>query len=149
MPIYSAQVTDLENIGPIVDIQILPTAAAAAAIVKSGGTPPLPQKVSALIDTGASGSVIQESIAADLGLTPIGQQRINTPSCQDHPCYTYAVMLLLPKPVAGIEFSIRFETTIIAAPLAGQNIQCLLGRDFLKHVLMIYNGPQDSFCFSL
>jgi len=149
MPIYSAQVTDLENIGPIVDIQILPASAAVGAIAADGGTVPAPQKVAALIDTGATASVIQESVASALSLTPIGQQNINTPSCQDHPCYTYAVMLLLPTPDAGLPHPVRFETTVIAAPLSGQNIQCLLGRDFLKHVMMVYNGPQDSFYFAL
>ena len=150
MPIYSAQVTDLEGIGPIVDIQVLPTADAVDAMEREGTEPPSPKNVAALIDTGASASVIQESVAEALGLAPIGQAKINTPSCQGHPCFKYALMLLLPTADSGSHLSSTcFETEIIAAPLAGQNIQCLLGRDFLSHTMMVYNGPQNAFYYSI
>lgn len=35
------------------------------------------------------------------------------------------------------------EISVIEAPLQGQNIQALIGRDDLKHGVFIYQGPQQ------
>jgi len=34
---------------------------------------------------------------------------------------------------------------VTEAPLQGQNIQCLLGRDLLAYGLLVYNGPTNTF----
>ncbi len=120
-----------------------------AALRKEGVATPDPVPVSALIDTGASCTVIQEAIATNLGIRPVGQMKINTPSCEGHLCFKYAVTFLLPTPDGGMVMPVRFTETVVAAPLGGQNIQCLLGRDFLQHVMLVYNGPKDSFYFAM
>ena len=149
MPVYSAQVTNLESIGPIIDLAVTPHPAAAKAMEAQPTGLPKSILVSALIDTGASHSVIQQSVADGLGLQPIGKVSINTPSCHNHPCNQYVVLLILPSATSGLQVPVRLQMTAIGAPLVGQNIQCLLGRDFLKHVLLVYNGPQDSFYVAL
>jgi len=40
------------------------------------------------------------------------------------------------------------ETAVIAAPLQGQHIQCLVGRDVLHHGVFIYTGYINSFTLS-
>ncbi len=32
--------------------------------------------------------------------------------------------------------------------MPAQNIDCLIGRDILEHVVMVYNGPEETFSFS-
>jgi len=51
------------------------------------------------------------------------------------------VRLLFPNRVV-------VETTAIAAPLQGQHIQCLIGRDVLKHGVFVYIGYTDTFTLS-
>ena len=75
MPVYSAQVTNLESIGPIIDLAVTPHPAAAKAMEAQPTGLPKSILVSALIDTGASHSVIQQSVADGLGLQPIGKGR--------------------------------------------------------------------------
>ena len=40
------------------------------------------------------------------------------------------------------------ETVVIAAPLQGQHIQCLIGRDVLRHGVFIYTGYTETFTLS-
>ena len=44
---------------------------------------------------------------------------------------------------------VHFDAVFTEAPLKGQNIQCLLGRDFLAHAVLTYVGPTNSFVISL
>lgn len=143
MPTLTSRVSDLADIGPVIDLYVLPSKVAVDAIKKSGQESIAPVKISALIDTGASGSVIKTGILQDLGIHPIGSQHINTPTSQNVPCYTYFVQLIfgaLPH---------YFEGVVLEAPLAGQNIECLIGRDILASGLLVYNGTDNSFSFSL
>ena len=94
-----------------------------------------------MIDTGASGTVIQQGIAKQLGLNPIGVVAINTPSSENVSCYEYAVRLVLPNNVVA-------EATAIEAPLKDQQIQCLIGRDLLGHGVLVYIGYANVFSLS-
>ena len=107
-----------------------------------------PITVAAMIDTGASSSVIQAGIAAMLGIQPIGVQSICTPTSQNVMCGRYAVGFLFPA-TAGVLVPVMFDMVMTETPLQGQNIQCLLGRDFLSHGILVYSGPDNSFTFSL
>ena len=109
---------------------------------KVGQTIPLPVAATAMIDTGASGTVIRDDFAVKLGLNPIGTVLINTPSSNNVSCYEYLVRLALPN-------QIIVETTAIAAPLQGQNIQCLIGRDVLHLAVFIYVGYAGMFSLSI
>lgn len=94
-----------------------------------------------MIDTGASGSVIRQGLATQLGLNPIGLTYINTPSSTNVGCYEYAVRLIFPNNVV-------VETPVLEAPLQGQNIQCLIGRDVLAHGVLVYIGYGNLFSLS-
>ncbi len=112
------------------------------ALKKAGEPIPEPAELAALIDTGATGSVIQQGVADRLGLKPIGVIKIHTASSRDVRCYQYAVRLLFPNNVV-------VEGTVIEAPLAGQNIQVLIGRDVLAHAVLVYIGYSNLFSLSL
>ena len=94
-----------------------------------------------MIDTGATATVVREDIVKQLSLHPVGITLINTPSSTNVQCYEYLVRLLFPNNVV-------VETVVIAAPLQGQHIQCLIGRDVLKHGVFIYTGYINTFTLS-
>ena len=94
-----------------------------------------------MIDTGASATVVQQGLAAQLGLQPIGIAYINTPSSTNVRCYQYVVRFLFPA-------NVIVESTVIEAPLQGQTIQCLIGRNVLAHGVLLYIGYVNTFSLS-
>jgi hypothetical protein len=141
VPSFTTQVPNLHLVGPIVQLQIAVGAAAEESLKTAGKSGPAPIPALGMIDTGATGSVVRQGLLAPLGLHPIGITFINTPSSTNVACNEYLVRLLLPNNVV-------FETTIIEAPLQGQHIQCLLGRDMLAHGVLIYVGYANQFTLS-
>jgi hypothetical protein len=105
-------------------------------------------QISALIDTGASHSVIQSGLPQKLSIFPVGMQLISTPSSVNVPCLQYYFRLTFHS-TAGLIVPIHFDAMFTEAPLKGQNIQCLLGRDFLAHVVLTYIGPTNNFILSM
>lgn len=148
MPVFTAKATNLQSVGPIVDIRVGIAAPAEEAMKKAEQDIHPPIVVSAMIDTGAAMSVLKTGIAGQLGLHAIGEQVINTASSHDVLCCKFLVQIIFPA-TGGIPIPIIFTTSIIEAAMKGQNIQCLLGRDFLAHGILFYSGPDDTFTFSL
>jgi predicted aspartyl protease len=116
--------------------------AAQQALIAANQPVPTPVQVDALIDTGATGSVIASGIAQQLGLQPVGVVPVSTPSSSNVPMATYAVRLLLPG-------GIIFETTAIEAPMQGQGIGALIGRDVLANAVLVYIGYMNEFTISI
>lgn len=125
----------------MVDLEIAVQQAAQQALTNAGSPVPSPVTISALVDTGASGSLIQHGVAQQLGLNPIGVVPVNTPSSQGVQCPVFAVRFLFPN-------SIVYEGSVIEAPLQGQNIQGLIGRDVLRHAVLVYIGYTNQFTLS-
>jgi len=97
----------------------------------------------ALIDTGASGTLVQTSVVERMGLSPFDTALLTTPSTtQPLRRRLYRVRIVFSKTVA-------FETNIVEGPLIGQNVQCLIGRDILEHIVFTYDGPNSRFSLSL
>ena len=112
------------------------------ALLAGEGTPvPAPIPVSMLVDTGASGTLIQAGLPQRLGLQPVGSQLISTPSSENVHCLQYSFRLLLPKGLVAV-------VTAVEAPLQGQNIQGLIGRDLLQHGILVYLGQENQFTLS-
>jgi len=95
-----------------------------------------------MIDTGASGSVIDPNTAKQLGLQPVGVVSIATPSSANVLCPQYVVRLLFPN-------NVIIQAIAIEAPMQGQQIQCLIGRDVLALGVLVYTGYLNQFSFSL
>jgi hypothetical protein len=148
MPVVTAQVADLRAFGPLIDVQVSPTAPAIQAMQNAGVAVPSPIKISAMIDTGASRSVIQTGLPQKLGLFSVGVRFVNTPSSHNFRCDRYLLRLVL-FPTAGLIVPVTFDASFTEAPLKGQNIQCLLGRDFLANAVLTYIGPTNTFVLSL
>ena len=143
MPSLTSKSPDLSLEGPIVDVHFIISAELEDLFKSENKTIPEPVPVRALIDTGASHSVISAEIPEKLGLKPVGSIKINTPSSENHECYQYFMRVLLPA------HNLIYNGVFTAAPLKGQNISCLIGRDMLKDGIFIYIGYDNSFTLSL
>lgn len=141
MPSFTTQVANLQQSGPIVEIKIAVGAIIEDVLQKDKKNIPTPVDTVAMIDTGATGTVIQENIVKSLNLNPVGVTLINTPSSTNVQCYEYLIRLLFPNNVV-------VETVAIATPLQNQHIQCLIGRDVLRHGVLIYTGYMNTFTLS-
>lgn len=90
--------------------------------------------VNALIDTGASGTVITPRVADQLGLVHTGFQKVS--SVQDEQQRpVYYGFIIFP-------WGSGKEIPIVSCPL--KNFDCLIGRDILLHWHFTYNGPDGS-----
>jgi len=141
MPSFTQRTPNLQQIGPVIEVVLTPSAVFMQKInmlqsaVKT-------VRLLAMIDTGATGTVISQGIAANLGINPIGTTLINTPSSTNVSCNQFDVRILFPN-------NINIPSIVVTeAPLQGQHIQCLIGRDILQHGVLIYTGYDNSFTLS-
>jgi gag-polyprotein putative aspartyl protease len=142
MPIIHGSPANMEVLGPQIHLHVAVQAADAIARQQNGQTIPTPVPLVALIDTGATGSSIPAATAQALGLNPTGVTQIVTPSTApgDPPIMraTYAVRFVFPGGTA-------METVAMESELAGQGIDCLIGRDVLKVAVLIYVGYTNTY----
>lgn len=90
--------------------------------------------VNALIDTGASGTVITPRVADKLGLIHTGYQKVSSVQDeQERPVY-YGFIIF--------PWGMGKAIPIVSCPL--KNMDCLIGRDILLHWHFTYNGPDGS-----
>jgi len=92
-----------------------------------------------LIDTGASGTLVQTDVLNRLGLESLGTVFLRTPTTTEPVARSqYLVRIVLSQGIA-------FEVEVVDAPLTGQGIQGLIGRDILDQLVFTYNGPKNQF----
>lgn len=132
----------MQQVGPVIEVTLMPSSIymhqmnISPSVAKS-------VKVLAMIDTGATGTVVKEGIPAQLGINPIGSTLMNTPSSMGVSCNQFDVQIVFPNSNVNVPSIIITE-----APLQGQHIQCLIGRDILQHGVLIYTGYDNSFTLS-
>ena len=147
MAVFASQTSDLSVVGPLIEVVLVPNTAVEQSLKAAGKPVPDPITVTALIDTGAGMTVVKTGFAQRLGLLPVDTQLIHTPSSQNVQCFRYLFGMAF-QPMAGGQSQTYFEPIVTEAPMPGQNIQCLLGRDFLSMGVLVYTGPTNSFTFS-
>jgi predicted aspartyl protease len=97
MPSFTTQLPNLQALGPLVEMRVWIGTPVEEAIRKAGAKIPDPVPAKGMIDTGATGSVIQPALVQQLELQPIGVVNISTPSSESVPCYQYNVRLIFPN----------------------------------------------------
>lgn len=103
---------------------------------RSGTTPNLGiKKVAALVDTGASESCIDNMLAAKLQL-PIIDRRPISGSAGQHETNIYLAQIHVPD----LRFTIHGSFAGVNLISGGQPHFALIGRTFLQHFSMSYNG---------
>ncbi len=141
MPSFTISSPNITRSGLCCEIIITPSLKTQMILKQQGQQIPS-IKVLALIDTGASGTAVSDKVVQHLHLVARGVTNISTPSTASHPVNVYDASLSLPNHV-------RIDNIpVIGANLSAQNIDCLIGRDILKHAVLIYNGYTQTFTLS-
>lgn len=118
-----------------------------SALVAAQQPVPSPIQIQALIDTGASGTCVDPSVLAQLGLTPTGSTLINTPTTGAQPVQadTYDVSLSIYALQGHPPLTHQTIPVVQAELLASQGFHALIGRDVLKECLLTYDGRSGLF----
>ena len=143
MPSVTISQKNLREKGPVVEVLFHISEELEKKLKEESKEIPKPVSVKALIDTGASSCIIQEDIPKKLGIKPIGQANICTPSTDSHSCYQYFLRMAIPT------HNLTYQGVFISVPLKGQEIDCLIGRDILADSIFIYIGNNNQFSWSL
>ena len=103
---------------------------------RESGRPALPDNhFPALVDTGALESCIDSSIAMELGLPIVEQQQVSGAGG----AYT-ANMFLAQMHIPALDYTIYGQFAGVHLLAGGQAHYALIGRTFLQHFVMAYNG---------
>ena len=140
---------NLQKVGAYTPVEIHTPSAIAAAFNAAGQPIPAPVTGLALIDTGATFTGLDNKVAATLGLNPVNIVNVGTADGMAQ-ANVYTVRLEFPTLGNNVD---PWQT--VGADLTGQSIQTdpgtppqdiivLIGRDYLQHCLMIWNGPNGS-----
>jgi len=136
MPIYEVQVSppsDLQSGGPRLPVDIALPQILVDRLNQEGFPVPPPISGHALIDTGASVSVVDTSVITRLQINPIGVTTIGTAAGRVRR-NLYPSRFIFPRLVVDL-------SPIIGADLSSFQIIALIGRDILSRFLFIYHGP--------
>jgi predicted aspartyl protease len=145
MPCVSYQRPDLSREGPTIGVIVRPSSAFLSAQKEQGSDAEVPSVRSLmLVDTGASGSAVDHEVIAMLGLQPTGAISIATPSHDRHEVLTYDIDLIIEDNRVHIA-----DVPVFATGLKKQGIHGLIGRDVLKHMLLVYNGYSGHFTLAV
>lgn len=132
--------------GPLIDAFVGVSSARHAALTAQNQAIPNPVRIRALVDTGASGTCVDPSVVASLGLTPTGQTPMSTPSTgtTPHIADQYDVSLIIPcqnKPPL-VQQTVGVACVQLLAP---QGFHALIGRDLLRQCVLTYDGTRGFF----
>lgn len=121
--------------GPIIQIAIGHPKAEYQEAVALGLDLPKPQSIHALIDTGASVTIVNPEVAKTCRLRQTGMASIQAAGHKaDYPEFAASIDF----PGSGLK-SLEI-IRVVACPLASVEMSCLLGRDVLYHWELLYNG---------
>src|SRR3989344_882470 len=143
MPSVTIPLENLEKDGPILEVHFFISSELEKKYKEENNPLPEPLIIKALVDTGASACVLKDEIPKKLSLEPTGVIKICTPSSKDHECYQYFMRMIIPSN------KVVYEGAFISAPLDGQDVSGLIGRDVLKNGILIYIGYANQFTLSL
>jgi hypothetical protein len=116
------------------------------ALQQAGKPIPTPVLIKALIDTGASHTVIDSTVISQLGLTPTGSVQVLTPTTGLIPCeqLTYDLGIFVPLAKGMQPWAFLFWTAS-EADLQHQGFSMLYGRDLLAGSTFHYDGQAQQF----
>ena len=133
--------------GPVLPVEILIPSALSQLLAQNNSPIPAPLTGFALIDTGATHSCVDATKFAALGVNPTGTIQIGT-SSGSFSKSTYPAKFRFPTANFELEFSTVIGADLSQQVIHGVELVALLGRDFLTHCLLVYNGPVGLFTLS-
>ncbi len=133
----------LQQRGPVLQVSVGLEQTMAKALAQQGKAVPAMISGLALIDTGASVSCIDETVAKNLKLPVVDVAKMTSASHSSHPCNLYPMQILLP---AGVGFA---SPRAMGANLAVQGLVAIVGRDILQVCTLFYNGNAGQVTLSM
>jgi len=130
--------------GPVVQVTVSVEQHIAQQLLQQGQALPTPESGLALIDTGATGTCIDEEAAQRLRLPVVDVATIASASHSAAQQNVYPIQI----EVTGLPITINAPRAV-GAPLAVQGLLVLIGRDVLQHCTLFYNGITGSFTLSI
>ena len=134
----------LAKVGPRLPVQIGIPDSLATVYSEHGTTIPGSVDGYALFDTGASITCVDESVLCRLALSPVGTTNVATPSNPSAVRNTYTCALYFPGcPLPDLDPSF-----VVGVELRTQGYIALIGRDILRDMVLIYDGPGARITFA-
>jgi predicted aspartyl protease len=124
--------------GPAVPVVLSVAQSIADQLMQQGLPVPPPVPGSALIDTGASQTCIDDATAQQLQLPVVDVVNMTSASHASTQQNIYPVLI---EVAGGIRINVP---RAMGANLAPQGLVTLIGRDFLQYCTLFYNGPHGS-----
>jgi predicted aspartyl protease len=121
--------------GPCVQIIIGLAQSFVEQLVQQGQTVPQPVTGMALVDTGASTTCIDDVLAQNLGFPVIDVVQMTSASHAGTEANVYPIQM----EIVGSPIRVNVPRAI-GANLTPQGIVALIGRDYLQHCTLFYNG---------
>lgn len=129
--------------GPLMPVTLMVSDAHRQALVQQANPVPAAVNGTALIDTGASSTCIDQMAAEKAGLPTIQKAMMASASHAEHEVPVYAAKLVIPQ------FSAIDVPYAMGANLDGLNLIALVGRDLLQAAVLVYNGTDGSIALSI
>ncbi len=123
----------LNQFGAFIDVTITHPRIIQEKFQQEGKTVPT-INIKALIDTGASSSVITPPVSDKLGLVHTGFRKVTSVQDEQQRPVFYGFIIF--------PWGAGKEIPIVSCPLKG--FDCLIGRDIMLHWHFTYNGPDGS-----
>jgi predicted aspartyl protease len=130
--------------GPIVQVVVGLAKSFADQLLQQGQMPPAPLSGRALIDTGASTTCLDEDAARTLGLPAIDVIQMVSASHSATQQNVYPIQMQ----IVGSPIIVEVPRSI-GANLNSQGILALIGRDYLQHCTLFYNGVTGEITLSI
>ena len=134
--------------GPIVKVVLAPHPDDAAATVAAGGIPKTLVH-NLMVDTGAQSTCVEDKIAQALGLVPVRYAEMMGVSGkpENYPVYRMAIVIGMSEDGTGAGHQANFVADVVGTPSPPVPLTHvgLIGRDFLKYMKLVYDGPKGTF----
>ena len=134
----------LQMRGPVLQVTVSLAENVATQLLDRGDELPTPIPGLGLIDTGATATCIDDTLAQNLGLPVIDRGVITSASHEDIPVNIYPALIVF----VGANIRINVERAAGVA-LASQGLAALIGRDVLQRCTMFYNGLTGAITLSM
>ena len=134
----------LQQHGPVVQIVLSIAQTFAEPLLQQGIALPSPISGNGLLDTGASTTCIDDTIARQMGLPPIDVVTMASASHSSIQQNVYSIQMQ----IVGSPIIVQVPRAI-GASLQSQGIIALIGRDYLQHCTLNYNGLTGAITLSI
>jgi hypothetical protein len=111
-------------------------------MTSQGQALPAPVTGAALVDTGASCCCVEEALLHTLQLQPINQTSVSSPNGNRIQNVYFARLTFPGSPIPPLEIP------VVGVQMNQGSTISLIGRDLLRHCVLIYNGPMGSYTLS-